>query len=600
MDSRTAAHVLSEIAAFLAFRADNRFKARAYRNAAKAVLALNSEDLTPLYRSGELAAVRGLGKATLGVLADLIENGESTYLEQLRQQVPEGVMDLLRVPGLTPVRIQQIHEALGVQTVDELEAAARDGRLAKVRGFGEKTAASLVDAIEFMHQTSALTLYPRAAVEAARLLDAARRHPDVIRAAIAGSVRRHNEVARNIDIVAGVGAAADPASVAATFARAPGVANASVDGGSATIRYVDGTVLQLRCVRDDVFPVALWRATGSGAHVEQMTAALASRGFSIDDDQVRETHGERVPIADEPALYSLLGLACVPPEMREGTGELAAAAGTLPRLVTASDVRGVLHCHSTYSDGHATIAELADAARSYGWTYIGISDHSQSAFYAGGMRADDVARQHDEIDALNATLTGFRVLKGIEADILANGHLDYDDDTLDRFDYVIGSIHSRFRMTESQMTTRILTALDDPRLTILGHPTGRLLLTREPYPMDMEAVLQKAAETGIALELNADPKRLDLDWRYCRRAKELGIPIEIGPDAHSTRGLDCVHVGVGIARKGWLEASDILNARSADDVLAFATARRERAYERWGGRMVQRSTPPDTDADIPF
>jgi DNA polymerase (family 10) len=598
MDSRTAAHVLSEIAAFLAFRAENRFKARAYRNAAKAVLALNADDLTPLHRSGELASVRGLGRATLGVLSDLIENGESRYLEQLRQHVPEGVVDLLRVPGLTPVKIQQIHEALGVASVDELEAAARDGRLATVRGFGEKTSENLLAAIEFMRRTSALSLYPRAAVEAARLLEAVRRNPDVITAAIAGSVRRHNEVVRNVDIVAGI--RGDPAAVAAAVANAPGVVDAKVTRGWASIRYVDGTWLDLRCVPEDAFAVALWRATGSSAHVAQMTASLAARGFFVDDDDVRDTRGERVPIGDEASLYALLDLACVPPELREGGDELAAAAGTLPRLVTSADVRGVLHCHSTYSDGHATIPELVEAAKGYGWSYLGISDHSQSAFYAGGLRPDDVTRQHDEIDALNATLSGFRILKGIEADILASGQLDYDDGTLDRFDYVIGSVHSRFRMTESEMTARILTALEDPRLTILGHPTGRLLLAREPYPMNIDAVLEKAADTGVAVELNADPHRLDLDWRHCKRARELGVPIEIGPDAHSTRGLDCVHVGVGIARKGWLEAGDILNARPADDVVAFATARRERAYERWPARVAPRSLPPGTDADIPF
>ena len=596
MDSRSAAHVLSEIAAFLAFRAENRFKARAYTNAAKAILSLNSDDLTPLYRSGELARVRGLGKSTLGVVADLIENGESTYLEQLRQRVPEGVLELLDVPGLTPVKIQQIHEALGVESLEQLEAAARDGRLATVRGFGERTVESLLASIDFMRRTSALSLYPRAAIEAARLLEAVRRHPDVAVAAIAGSVRRHNEVVRNVDIVAGVHG--DPAAVAASFAHTPGVAGADVDGGNASIRYVDGTVMQLRAVTPDHFAVALWRATGSTTHIEQMTDALGARGYVVEGDQIFDGRRERVPVADESALYALVGMACVPAEMREGLGELAAAAASLPRLVTVSDVQGVLHCHSTYSDGHATIPELVAAARAYGWSYLGISDHSQSAFYAGGLRPDDVARQHDEIDALNATMSDFQILKGIEADILANGHLDYDDETLDRFDYVIGSIHSRFRMSESEMTTRILTALEDPRLTILGHPTGRRLLSRDPYPMDMDAVLAKAAETGIALELNADPNRLDLDWRYCRRAKELGIPIEIGPDAHSTRGLDCIHIGVGIARKGWLEASDILNARSRDDVLAFATTRREREYERWSGRT--RTASPGSDSDIPF
>jgi DNA polymerase (family 10) len=600
MDSRTAAHALSEIAAFLGLHPENRFRARAYSNAAKAVLALNADDLTPILKSGELANVRGLGKATLGVLTDLIEQGESNYLDQLRQQVPEGVVEMMHVPGLTPVKVQEIYEALGVQSIDELEAAARDGRLAKVRGFGEKTAANLLASIEFMRRSSALMLYPRAAVEAARLLDTVRRHPDVSAAAITGAVRRHNEVADTVEIVAAV--SADPESVAASFTRTPGVSDGKHANGHASIRYVDGVRLELHCVTVDRFPVALWRTTGNTAHVHEMAAALAARGFTVDHDLIRDQRGERVPIADEEALYALLELAHVPAELREGMGELAAASGALPRLVTASDVRGILHCHSTYSDGHATIPELVAAARAHGWSYIGLSDHSQSAFYAGGMSRDAVARQHDEIDALNATTPDVRILKGIEADILANGHLDYDDDTLDRFDYVIGSVHSRFRMSESEMTARILTALEDPRLTILGHPTGRLLLTRDPYPMDMDAVLEKAAGSGVALELNADPKRLDLDWRYCRRAKELGIPIEIGPDAHSTRGLDCVHIGVGMARKGWLEAGDILNTRSADDVVAFATARRERAYERWNGRSehAQRAASSAPDDDIPF
>jgi DNA polymerase (family 10) len=243
--------------------------------------------------------------------------------------------------------------------------------------------------------------------------------------------------------------------------------------------------------------------------------------------------------------------------------------------VEVHDVRGVLHCHSEYSDGQATIREMADAAVARGWQYLGVTDHSQSASYAGGLTREQVRRQHDEIDALNDALGGrFRVLKGIEADILPCGRVDYDAAVLDQFDYVIGSVHSRFGMNEEQMTSRVLKALDDPHLTVLGHPTGRLLLTREPYAIDMHAVLDRAAESGVAVELNADPHRLDLDWRLCREAKEKGVTIEIGPDAHSTHGLDNMAVGVGIARKGWLEAGDVLHARSADDVLAFAAARR--------------------------
>jgi DNA polymerase (family X) len=242
--------------------------------------------------------------------------------------------------------------------------------------------------------------------------------------------------------------------------------------------------------------------------------------------------------------------------------------------VTFDDLRGVLHCHSDYSDGAATIEEMAIAAKERGWDYIGISDHSESAFYAGGVKRDKLLRQHEEIDRLNAEMKGFRILKGIEADILADGRLDYDAAILDSFDYVIGSIHSRFSMDGDAMTKRVLAALDDPHLTILAHPTGRLLLSREPYALNIEAVLEKAADVGIAVELNADPHRLDLDWRYCRQAKELGVTIEIGPDAHSTAGLDNVHFGIGMARKAWLEAGEILNTRSADDVIAFARKRR--------------------------
>jgi DNA polymerase (family 10) len=287
-------------------------------------------------------------------------------------------------------------------------------------------------------------------------------------------------------------------------------------------------------------------------------------------------------VPDEAALYELAGLAFVAPELREGLGEVdAAARDALPTLVVPDDIRGVLHCHSQYSDGGATIAEMADAARARGWQYLGISDHSQSAFYAGGLTPDAVLRQHDEIDALNATYRangdGFRLLKGIEADILPDGHVDYDASLLGRFDYVIASVHSRFGMTEAQMTERVCRALEDPHVTILGHPTGRLLLTREPYAIDMHAVIEQAAETGTAIELNADPHRLDLDWRLCARAKARGVPIEIGPDAHSTHGLDNVEIGVGIARKGWLASSDILNTRDAEGILAFSRRRRERS-----------------------
>jgi DNA polymerase (family 10) len=577
MDSRTAAHALSQIGALLEAKGDQRFKARAYAGAARSLAALDTDDLAPLLRSGELASTQGIGPATLSVIRELVETGESSYLTSLREGMPAGLLDLMRVPGLSVPKIQLIHDALGVETVEDLERVARNGQLAGLPKFGTKTAEKILRGIEISRRNAHLERFPRAVLEAHLLLANVEKHPDVERADVAGSIRRHNEIVADIDIVAGC--ATDPEEVAESFARAPGVSDAKAgeEPGSVRIRFVDGQQLDMYCVSRADYPMALWRATGSSAHVEEMAVLAEAKGFHIRGNWLVQKSGKRVPIASEEALFAALDLVPIPPEMREGMGEIEAAARReLPELVTFDDLRGVLHCHSDYSDGGATIEEMATAAKERGWSYIGITDHSESAFYAGGLKRDKIERQHEEIDRLNAATSGFRILKGIEADILADGRLDYDAETLDRFDYVVGSIHSRFSMDGDAMTTRVLAAMDDPHLTILAHPTGRLLLSREPYAINVEAVLEKAADVGVAVELNADPHRLDLDWRYCRQAKELGVTIEIGPDAHSTSGLDNVHFGIGMARKAWLEAGEILNTGSADEVLAFARRRHGR------------------------
>jgi DNA polymerase (family 10) len=403
-----------------------------------------------------------------------------------------------------------------------------------------------------------------------------RAHPDVVGAYVAGSVRRHGETVGDVDLVAVC--RRDPAAVAASFARASGVRAVLGEGtASPSITYVDGTRLDLHCVHEPELAVALWRATGSAEHLREVEARLAARGITVQEDSLRDAAGRVVRVADEQALYALAGLAFVPPEMREGHGEVdLAAAGPIPPLLELGDIRGAIHCHTDWSDGKATIAEMAAAARARGWSYVGITDHSQAAFYAGGLTRDRMLAQHDEIDALNATSPDVRILKGVEADILADGALDYDAELLGRFDFVVGSVHSRFAMDGASMTERVLRALDDPHLTVLGHPTGRLLLSRDAYAIDMDAVLEKAGAVGVAVELNADPHRLDLDWRLIPRARACGVTIEIGPDAHSTGGLDNMAIGVGIARKGGLRRDEVLNARSADDLLAFARARRER------------------------
>jgi DNA polymerase (family 10) len=488
--------------------------------------------------------------------------------------MPEGFLDLLRVPGLNVARVQLIHDELGVQTLEDLEEVAQNGRLAELPKFGKKTAEKILKGIEVLRRNAHLQRFPAAAIEAQVLLANILKHPDIARGDVAGSIRRHNEVVADIDIVAEC--SSDPAKVADSFARSPGVSEShtSQDPGSVHIRFVDGTHLDMHCVDKADYAVALWRATGSSAHVEEMNVLAGSRGLEIRGSALLR-NGKRIPVGSEEDFFAALDLDTIPPELREGMGEIEAAARReLPNLVVFDDLRGVLHCHSDYSDGSATIEEMALAAQKRGWDYIGITDHSESAFYAGGLKRDKLQRQLDEIDRLNAGLIGFRILKGIEADIMADGRLDYDAAILDQLDFVVGSIHSRFSMDGDAMTKRVLAALDDPHLTILAHPTGRLLLSREPYALDVEAVLEKAAQVGAAVELNADPHRLDLDWRYCRQAKELGVIIEIGPDAHSTAGLDNVHFGIGMARKAWLEAGEILNTRSADDVIGFAKRRR--------------------------
>jgi DNA polymerase (family 10) len=579
IDSRTAAHVLSQIAAFLELKGENSFKCRAYAGAAKGLLALGADDLAPLYHSGELGAVRGLGPATLAVVRDLVETGESRYLEQLRESMPEGLLEMLDVPGLSPLKIHQIHEGLGIETLEELEAAATTGRLATLPKFGPKTVEKILKGIAAARERGSLQLYHHAFVEAQHLLASVASHPDVERAELAGALRRRVEVAASVEIVAAC--TRDPTNVAQSFTRLAGTKSATGDGASVWVRFVDGAELNLDCVGPDRFAFALWRATGNAEHVEAVLAALSTRGLAVDGDSLRDSRGAFVPTTNEAAIYQAAGLAFIEPELREGLGEVEAARrGTLPELVVPADIRGVLHCHTHYSDGKASVGEMAQAARAHGWDYIGITDHSQAAFFAGGLTREAVRAQHDEIDELNATLDGFRVLKGIEADILADGQIDYGDELLDEFDFVVGSIHSRFSMDRATMTNRVLRALDDPHLTILAHPTGRLLLSREPYAIDVEAVLEKAAALGVAVELNADPHRLDLDWRHLQTAKRLGVTIAIGPDAHSTRGLDTMEVGVAIARKGWLERGDVLNARSVDGVLSFARARRKASAER--------------------
>jgi DNA polymerase (family 10) len=572
MDKKAVAHVLEQIAAFLELKGENPFRVRAFRTAARTLASLPS-DLGAALAEGTLAGTKGIGPATLQIVQELASTGRATMLEELRQQVPQGLVEMLEISGLGVAKIRQIHDALGIESLGELETAARDGRLAKLSRFGPKTSENILRGIAFLRRASAFRLYHHAAEEAEGLRLALERVAGVSRAVVAGDVRRRAEVVRGTVVVAVSDQA--PEELFRRLAQLPGVHEfAGEDERRMTLRFAGGASAQIVVTAPANLGAVLVHATGSAGHVAELGGWAAARGFALTGGALWKG-SEFVPTPTEEHFYRALGLAPIPPELREGDGEVGIAAGNaLPRLLEEREVRGFLHCHTAYSDGSTTIEELALACRAAGYAYVGVTDHSQAAAYAGGLPPDTLRRQCDEIDALNERLDGIRVLKGVEADILQDGRVDYDAAVLDRLDFVIGSVHSRFGMGEREMTARVLAAMDDPHLTIVGHPTGRLLLSREPYAIDIEAVIEKAAATGVALEINADPHRLDLDWRVLRRAKAAGATISIGADAHNLAGIGNMRFGVGIARKGWLGPDDVLNTRSAEEFVAYARKRR--------------------------
>ncbi len=572
MEKKDIQDALEEIALLLELKGENPFKIRAHRNAARA-LKVVSADIRELAAANALQNIDGIGKGIAAKIGEMVASGRSSTLDKLRAEFPDTIIELFRVPGLGSKKVKTLYEKLGIATLGELEYACRENRLVELEGFGPATQEKILAEIEFIQTQTGRHLQHRALSTAEMLVAFLRDHPQVSHAEIAGSLRRRLELVKDIDLVAAC-PAGSRAQVTRDFLAQEIVAETISTGETKTsVRLLSNIAADLRLVAEDQFPFALMHFTGSKEHNIVMRHRAQTRGLKLNEYGLHR-NGDSILATDETEIFAALDLPLIAPELREDRGELdAAERGKLPQLVDYQDIKGMLHVHSTYSDGTNTLTELAQRCREMGFTYLGISDHSQSAAYAGGLREDDVLRQHDEIDKLNGQFDDFTIFKGIESDILSDGSLDYPDTILTHFDFIIASVHSRLNMPIEEATERIIRAIENPYTTILGHPTGRLLAAREGYPLDMERVIEAATEHNTVIELNASPHRLDLDWRYLRQARDHGIKVAINPDAHSLEGLADIRFGIGIARKGWLRAGDVINTRSRDDFASFLQAR---------------------------
>jgi len=571
MDRHQIAAVLAEIAAILEIKGENVFKVRAYEGAARIVEGLSNLD--ELIREGRLTSIKGIGKNLAEHITELYKTGRLREYDELIKSIPKGLLEMLKIPGVGPKKVKVFWEKLGIETIGELEYACRENRLRDLPGFGERSQEKILEGIEYLKRFQGRFLYPYAMATAILIYEGLQKDKKVKRLEIAGSLRRKRETVKDIDIVASTD---DPSHVMDLFISLPIVEEVVARGDTkSSILTRSGINADLRCVKDEEFAHALLHFTGSKEHNVAMRARAKKMGFKINEYAL--IRGEKsIHCKNEEEIFEKLLLPFIPPELREDMGEIEAAEqGRLPKLIEGGEIKGIIHVHTDYSDGSNTIEEMAIAARDMGYSYIGICDHSESAAYAGGLRREDVIRQHEEIDRLNNKLKGIRILKGIELDILPDGSVDYDEGLLQRFEFTIASIHSRFSMDEEEMTRRICKALENRYVDILGHPTGRLLLARDAYKVDMNKVIEVAAQYGKAIELNANPNRLDIDWRLGPLVKKLGVKIAISVDAHEVGGLSDMMYGVGVARKSWYTKEDVLNTLEYPEFLRWIRRRRD-------------------------
>ncbi len=553
--------VLEKIALLLELKGENPFKVRAYRTGAD-VVRTHPEDIVTLAREEKLEGIKGIGEALRDKLHSLAATGELPYYENLRAEFPATIFELFEVSGLGPKKIAALHKELGVSSIADLKRVCEDGSAGKLAGFGDKTVEKLLEAISFRESHADSFRMDQAAPAAAEVLEFLRGLPETSRAEVGGSFRRAKETVHDLDFLV---ATKDPAAVMEAFTTAPFVASVIAHGETkSSIRLANGLQCDLRAVKNGEWAFALAYFTGSKEHNIQLRSRALDHGWTLNEYRLAPTGDDSSAppkhIHEERDLHRALGLDYMPPEIREGSGEIEAAEQhRLPDLIELENLRGTFHNHTTASDGDDTLAHMAEAARELGLQYLGIADHSKASFQANGLTAERLLAQVEEIRGLNRKWDDFRIFAGSEVDILKDGSLDFPDEILAQLDYAVASVHNVFNLPEAEMTARIIRAVENPYITMLGHLTGRLLLKRDGYAVNVPAVIDACAATGTIIELNASPWRLDMDWRWWRMAVEKGVKCSINPDAHCCAGLQDLWHGVRTARKGWLTRADVVN-----------------------------------------
>ncbi|MBW2623105.1 MAG: DNA polymerase/3'-5' exonuclease PolX [Deltaproteobacteria bacterium] len=567
MDRKGLSRTLEEVALLLDLKGENPFKIRAYQQAARIVLAVD-EDLTVLAETGGLGKIKGIGKALEEKIGEYISFGRLEYLDELKSSFPEGLLDILDVKGLGPKKVRLLYEELGITSLGELEYACLENRLVSLKGFGAATQKKALKGVETLKKYRGFSLWAEMEEAALELVKSIADCQGVERCEPAGGYRRANEVVDVLDIVVSTGT---PDSLVSHLNESPLVQSKNTDDPAEIILELKaGFQARIHPVRENTFAAAWHYHTGSSKYLVAIQALAEQKEYELSESGLKTQSNGTVEVRSEEQIFTTLGLGFIPPELREGRGEIEAAGKkTLPDLVSTGDIKGIFHVHSTFTDGGQSIVESVNWCLNNGYQYLGLADHSQTASYAGGLTPDGLERQLREVEAIRRDFPDFGLFWGIESDIRTDGSLDYPDDILAEFDFIVASVHSGFTMGRDEMTTRLVNAVRNPYTTLLGHPTGRLLLAREPYQVDLEAVISAAAETGTVLEINASPQRLDLDWREMRGARELGVKMMINPDAHSVQGLGYVRYGVNVARKGWLESTDVLNCLDRTEMSEF-------------------------------